>query len=181
MFTAKVSATLTKRLMCGTRVHWFVLRPGNRDCSGSVQTEQFFINVFPNVTIWYNDKISKMSVGQYSHPRQPVGSRWPPPCSCSCCYSGTVKKRHGNNPMSQRVTIRDTCLTHTHTRAVELFVEENALLCSSPSSHSGVMMFASGGGLPAPLNHWTRLVPTPTGVNKGFSAVHVRHHCDAEA
>lgn len=27
----------------------------------------------------------------YSHRQGRAGRHWPPPCSCSCCYSGTVK------------------------------------------------------------------------------------------
>lgn len=55
----------------------------------------------------------------YSHHQQQAGHRWPPPCSCSCCYSGTAMgdKKH-NQLSSVKITssvtralpfIMDTC------------------------------------------------------------------------
>ena len=61
----------------------------------------------------------------YSHHQQRAGHRWPPPCSCSCCYSGTAnedRQKKEENTMSVQIIsnsgsllplfITDTCHSH---------------------------------------------------------------------
>lgn len=40
----------------------------------------------------------------YSHHQGRAGRHWPPPCSCSCCYSGTVKEKK-KSTMSPQVSV----------------------------------------------------------------------------
>lgn len=40
----------------------------------------------------------------YSRHQGRAGRHWPPPCSCSCCYSGTVKEKK-KSTMSPQVSV----------------------------------------------------------------------------
>lgn len=52
----------------------------------------------------YVTKQKKKRSKAYSHHQQRAGHRWPPPCSCSCCYSGTANEDRQKNTMSRPVS-----------------------------------------------------------------------------
>lgn len=52
----------------------------------------------------YVTKQQKKRSKAYSHHQQRAGHRWPPPCSCSCCYSGTANEDRQKNTMSRPVS-----------------------------------------------------------------------------
>lgn len=80
---------------------------------------------FAQEVILICNKQKKKRSKAYSHHQQRAGHRWPPPCSCSCCYSGTAnedrQKKH-NEPTGVQIIsnsgsllplfITDTCHSH---------------------------------------------------------------------